>query len=436
MDWNRIDMGALERDLIALRREFHQYPESGWTEFRTTVRIIEELERLGLRVQYGPAIHAEEKRFGLPAKEKLEACWQRAKAECTRHDLLDAMRGGYTGCMTVIEGALPGPDIAVRADIDCVDINELRDAAHRPAKEGFDSRHEGCMHACGHDAHAAIGIGIARILCAHRDLLRGRVHLIFQPAEEGLRGAASMTAAGTFSDCEALFGFHVGLMDVPVGTVAVGCHGFLASTQFDTEFLGVSAHAGLSPEKGRNALAAAAAATLEMLMLPPHPEGVSRVNVGTFHAGTGRNVIPGEAMLQVETRGATTEINHDMETAVIEICQAAAARYGCTCRTAFMGAAGSGRCDPPLVEWAEKVLSNVEGVNELLLDVALDIGEDITIAMEEVQRHGGQATELVLGMPLTAPHHNEDFDVDERVLIVGARCLASLALESGERNKA
>lgn len=74
-------------------------------------------------------------------------------------------------------------------------------------------------------------------------------------------------------------------------------------------------------------------------------------------------------------------------------------------------------------------------MDELLLDVALDIGEDITIAMEEVQRHGGQATELVLGMPLAAPHHNEDFDVDERVLMVGAKCLSALALESGCRDR-
>ena len=95
-------MTALEQELIALRREFHRYPESGWTEFRTTVRIIEELEKLGLPVHYGKAIHEKEKMYGMPSAQQLELCWQRAKEECGREDLLEAMRGGYTGCGSTV----------------------------------------------------------------------------------------------------------------------------------------------------------------------------------------------------------------------------------------------------------------------------------------------------------------------------------------------
>lgn len=428
MDWNGVDLPALERELIALRREFHRYPESGWTEFRTTARIIEELEALGLEVRCGQAIHAPEKRYGLPEPDVLEVCWQRAKTETARHDLLEAMRGGYTGCLAVIEGALDGPTTAIRVDIDCNDVAESGDADHIPAAEGFASVHENAMHACGHDAHIAIGIGAAKLLCACRDRLRGRVLLVFQSAEEGLRGAASLAAAGHFGACDRLLGIHVGLLDAPVGTVAASCRGFLASSKFDVAFHGVASHAGLAPERGRNALAAAAKAALELLEIPSRAEGVCRVNVGRLCAGSGRNVIPAEAVMQVETRGATTEINAFAEVEAKRICRAAAEQYGCTVETVFMGSAGTAVCDAPLVEQTLNILPAVEGVETVLPAVELAIGEDITTLMAAVQSHGGQATELIAAMPLRAPHHNGRFDVDERVVGIGARALAALAL--------
>ena len=116
---------AFEQELISLRREFHRYPEICWTEFRTTARIIEELEKLGLPVTYGRAVHAEEKMLDLPEPAELEACMERAKAEGARPDLVDAMAGGFTGCMTVIEGALPGPVTGVRVDMDALTIREV-----------------------------------------------------------------------------------------------------------------------------------------------------------------------------------------------------------------------------------------------------------------------------------------------------------------------
>lgn len=430
MTFDRIDLAQLERQLIALRRELHSYPESGWTEFRTTVRIVEELEKLGLSVRCGKELHVREKMLGLPDEETLERCWQRAKSECSRTELLDAMRGGYTGCLTVIEGALPGPTVGIRVDIDCNDVEEADDEKHIPCTQGFRSQHKACMHACGHDAHAAIGIGAATLLAAYRDRLRGRVVLVFQPGEEGLRGAASMTAAGLFSQCDYFFGAHIGLLaGLHVGSVAASAHGFLSSTKFDARFLGVPAHAGAAPEAGRNAIAAAAAATLGMLSISRHHEGSTRINVGTFHGGTGRNVIPAEATLAIETRGGSTQLNEYMEAEAMRICRAAAEMYGCTCETRVMGGAGSVTCDKALAERVVRVLSRVEGVDEILPDVNFGGGEDVTTMMRDVQSHGGQVTELVIGMPLVAPHHNNYFDLDERVILLGARIFASLALE-------
>ncbi|MGI6587008.1 MAG: amidohydrolase [Lutisporaceae bacterium] len=430
--FERINQDVFEQGLIALRREFHNYPELCWTEFRTTARIIEELEKLGLTVQYGPSIHKREKMFGLPDPEVLEYCWQRAKAESTRHDLIDDMRGGYTGCLTVIEGALPGPTIGIRVDIDCNELQESVDQKHRPAAEGFSSVHNNCMHACGHDAHAAIGIGTAQLLCAYRDQLRGKVILVFQPGEEGLRGAASLTAAGHFSQCDYFFSAHVGLKNLRVGTVAASAHGFMASTKFDVTFKGVSAHSGASPEEGRNALAAAATAVLNMLAIPRHHEGASRINIGHLNSGTARNIIPADATLMVETRGATSAINDYMEMSAKRICKTAADMYECSYAIHFMGAANGIECDPPLIRRTEEILAQVDGVDEVLSDFNLGGCEDVTTIMREVQSHGGQVTELIFGMPLVAPHHNNFFDIDERVIAIGARCFAQIALMIGD----
>ena len=349
--------------------------------------------------------------------------------------LFRSMKGGYTGCLAMIEGALPGPTVGIRVDIDCNDAQEADDPKHPPCAQGFRSVYENCMHACGHDAHAAIGIGVAKVLCACKDQLRGKVLLVFQPGEEGLRGAASLTAAGHFSQCDYFFGGHVGLLDgLEVGDVAAGGHGFLASTKFDVTFHGLASHAA-APERGRNAIAAAAMATLGMLSIPRHGDGASRINVGTFHGGTGRNVIPAQAELCVETRGGTTEINAFMEAEARRICQGAADMYGCTVETRFMGSAGCITCDEPLVEHTIEVLSQMEDIHKILRDINFNGGEDVTTMMRDVQEHGGQVIELVFGMPLAAPHHNDYFDVDERVIPLAARIFSTLALTAGDWNK-
>ena len=420
---------ALARELVALRRDLHRFPESGWTEFRTTARIIEELRSLGIPVRWGRAIHAPAQMQGLPGPEMMERCYQRALSETDHPQLLTPMRGGFTGCVAEIQGALPGGTVALRVDIDCCDVSESQEADHLPAAEGFASLHEGCMHACGHDAHAAIGVGAAKLLWAKRKSLHGRVLVIFQPAEEGLRGAASMTAAGVVSDCDVLFGLHVGMHNLKVGTVAASCTGFLSSTKFDVLFHGVPAHAGIAPEQGRNAMAAGARAVLELLDLPSRHTALSRVNVGTFTAGSGRNVIPALAHLAIETRGETAEVNSAVEREALEVCRGAAGDYGCTLETRFMGGAGSAVCTASLAARTAELLKTLPGVETVLPSISFGGGEDVTTMMRAVQGRGGQATELLLGMPLPAPHHSSRFDVDEGVIPLGAEILAALALE-------
>jgi aminobenzoyl-glutamate utilization protein A len=429
--FSNIDMSALEQELIRLRREFHRYPETGWAEFRTSVRIIEELQKLGLTVRYGQEIHKPTSRVSVPPAEQLEQLWQRAAGECDCSPLLEAMRGGYTGCVTVIKGHRPGPTVAIRVDIDSIDLAETDDPSHIPVAEGFASCHPGSMHACGHDAHAAIGIGVAKILCACADRLAGKVVLIFQPGEEGLRGAKSMTDAGILQGCDYFFSGHIGLHSLPTGTVCTGVTGILANSKLDVTFHGRSAHAAAAPEKGRNALAAAATATLNLLAIPPHHKGVSRINVGTLEAGTARNIIPDHAFMRLETRGATNEINEYMLQSANRICESAAQMHGCTCEILSAGSAGTAESDQTLADRAAQILEKVPGVTKLADKLDFSASEDVVTMMTAVQSAGGKATELLFPIPLKAPHHNDHFDIDEAVIGLAARCFAQLALEIG-----
>ena len=422
---------SLEQQLISLRREFHMYPEAGWTEFRTTARIVEELMSEGIPVRWGKEIHSPENMLGLPSDDILEHAWQRALEHTGLNEILLPMRGGYTGCIARIDGAHPGKVTVLRVDIDSCQLDESTDISHLPAREGFASLYPGCMHACGHDAHAAIGVGAAKLLWQQRDKLCGSVYVLFQPAEEGLRGAASMVSALP-EGCHQLIGLHVGVHDMPVGTVAAGSSGFLSSTKLDILFHGKAAHAGICPELGRNALAAGAKSTLELLALPEKHSGLCRVNVGTFHAGSGRNVIPAEAHLAVETRSDDAEQNVQLCAEAEAICIHAADTYGCTVDIIKMGGANGAECDAYLMERVSGILATMPQITQVLPCVPFGGSEDITTMMRKVQAGGGQATELVIAMPLIAPHHSSIFDIDEKVIPLGAEIFTQLALSLGQ----
>lgn len=424
-----IDRKAFSDEIIAFRRDLHVYPESGWTEFRTTAKILEKLGGMGLKVSYGKEIHLEKEMFGKPSEEYFAECEKRAIAEGAPEAIVKKMHGGYTGCVAVLEGKGDGPTVAFRVDIDCNEVNEAKDPKHFPFKEGFASSHDGLMHACGHDGHAAIGVGALKLLCANRDRINGKIIFVFQPAEEGLRGARSIAYSGILDTTDYIFGAHLGLGKWPVGEIAVAVHGFLASTKFDVTFDGKAAHAGASPQEGNNALAAAATATLNMLAIPRHSAGSSRINIGTLHAGTGRNVIPEKAEMVIETRGLTSEINEFMEESAKRVCKAAADMYCCEYHECFMGSAGSAGCDLQCAEIAKSAASKIGDITAVHDDMDMGGGEDYTYMMKRVQQHGGKATFMVSGASITAPHHNGYFSFDENVIPTTAMLLAQIALD-------
>lgn len=237
----------LKDELIALRRDFHQHPELGFEEVRTSGIVVSYLLSLGLEPRSGIA---------------------------------------KTGVTADIVGALPGPTILLRADMDALPIQE-------ETALPFASKVPGKMHACGHDGHTAILLVTAKLLCQRRATLKGTVRVLFQPAEEGPGGAAPMIAEGVLDGVQAALGLHLWL-NLATGQVNFCPGPMLAATdEFDLKVIGVGTHAA-SPHEGVDPLTTAAhivTATQTMMTRSVDPKQPIVLSVTRFHAGTAHNVI-------------------------------------------------------------------------------------------------------------------------------------------------
>ena len=410
------------------RRDFHLHAESGWLEFRTASKVAEVLDGLGYQLALGRDVIDADSRMGLPDEETLAQAFQRARAQGAPERWLPAFEGGFAGVVATLDTGRPGPTLAFRVDMDALDLNEQHDDSHRPHRDRFASCNDGMMHACGHDGHTAIGLGLAHVLKEYAAQLNGTMVLIFQPAEEGTRGARAMVTAGVLDDVDYFTAIHIGT-GVPSGTVVCGGDNFMATTKFDVLFSGVAAHAGGKPEDGRNALLAAAQAALALHAIAPHSAGASRVNVGVMQAGTGRNVVPSSARLKVETRGETDVINQYVFERAKQAIAGAATMYEARYQLQLMGAATSSAPSPAWVDYLRQQTAQVPGVKQAVDRIAAPAGsEDATLMMARVQERGGLASYMIFGTELSAGHHNEKFDFDENVMTLAVETLARVAL--------
>lgn len=428
MDSLAHDIQTLTPQLTAWRRDFHHFAESGWVEFRTAAKVAEILDHLGYELAMGRDVVDAESRMGLPDAQTLAKEFSRAREQGAPEKWLAAFEGGFTGIVATLRTGRPGPTLAFRVDMDALDLSEALDESHRPFRDGFASCNPGMMHACGHDGHTTIGLGLAQVLKQNEAQLNGTIRLIFQPAEEGTRGARAMVAAGALDGVDYFTAVHIGT-GVPAGTVICGSDNFMATTKFDVRFTGVAAHAGGKPEEGRNALLAAAQAALALHSIAPHSEGASRVNVGVMQAGSGRNVVPASALLKVETRGESEAINQYVFDRAQSVIAGAAALYGVSAETHLMGAATSSAPSPAWVNYLREQAEQVTGVLHAIDKVKAPAGsEDATLMMARVQQNGGLASYMVFGTDLSAGHHNEKFDFDEEIMNVAVETLARTAL--------
>jgi aminobenzoyl-glutamate utilization protein A len=430
MDAKIVELAKLLKEkTISRRRDFHKHAEAGWTEFRTASIVAETLKDLGYEVLVGDEAVDPAAIMGAPPKAELDRHVERALAQGAHRAWVERMVGGKTGVVGVMKFARPGPTVALRADMDANDLVEAEDEKHRPFREGFASVNQGAMHACGHDGHTAAALGVAEVLAAMKDNLAGTIKLIFQPAEEGVRGAKAMMARGVVDDVNYLVGMHLGVNLKKTGQVACRTEGFLATTKLDAVFTGMPAHAGAAPETGRNAILAAATATLNLHAIPRHSKGASRINVGVIQGGTGRNVIPARAVIKLETRGATTEINQYVYAEAVRIIEAAAAMHGVTVTIEETGSAAGCENDAALVERIRQVVERQHLFSEIVPAGNIGGSEDCTYFMERVQKRGGQAAFVMVGTELAAGHHDSHFDFNEDALVPAIALMSGVAAE-------
>lgn len=406
-------------DLIQLRREFHQIAETGWLEFKTTIKIINYLKSYGYSVEYGKGIHGE--RMGLPTDKEMEEQRNTVKVK-PEYDISEILEG-YTGVVGTFDTGKEGPIIAMRFDIDANGIEETYDSSHIPTAENFRSKSTKAMHACGHDGHITIGLSVAQWIMEKKDDLKGKFILLFQPAEEGVRGAKSMVEAGVLEGIEYFLSGHIGLGSEP-GILALGTIGFLATTKIDIFFEGEPAHAGANPELGKNALLAAANCAINLHTLPQIGLGMSRLNVGFLQAGTSRNIVPNKAKMQIETRGENEKINELLKIKVANVIEGAAKTFDV--KYNYVLAGGAPAYNSYNEEFVKKLEHHLkeEGFNTVV-GRSLGGSEDASYMMNEVESNGGEAMYFLFGTNLAAPHHNNKFDFDEEVLMTAYKAFTS-----------
>ena len=422
----------MEKDLIETRRFYHKIAEPAWMEFKTTINIIKDLRSLGIdNISYGRKIHREDLIFGRPSNEKIKAYKESfdLEADFDTKEILE----GYTGVIAEIDTQKPGKTFGFRFDIDAMPIRESQSVTHKPFKEGFISENPFAMHACGHDGHLSIGIYLAKWIMENKEKLTGKYILIFQPGEEGLHGGKSISESKYIQDIDYFLGAHIG-MGLPSGKVGVGTTGFLASTKLDVIFRGHASHASALPEEGKNANLAAASALLNLETLAKHSKGMARINVGVIRGGTARNAISDEAMLKMETRGASHEVNDFLVKRSGEVIKGSAIQYDLDYEIKIAGQAPS--IDQANYKFYDEIdsLLKTKGF-DTIKSPDFKASEDVCYFINKVNEKGGSAIHFIFGSDLKAGHHNTAFDFDEKTLTTGLNVFKECILYLNKNGK-
>ncbi|MEI2689947.1 MAG: amidohydrolase [Anaerolineae bacterium] len=372
---------ALAGQLTEWRRDFHRHPETAFEERRTAGIVAEHLARLGLEVQTGV---------------------------------------GQTGVVGILEGARPGPTVMVRFDMDALPI-------HEETGLPFASQNPGKMHACGHDGHSAIGLGVASLLAEQQARLAGRVKFLFQPAEEIAQGARAMIADGALADPtpEVMFGLHLWSL-LPLGQAVVKAGPLWASSdRFALEITGRGSH-GAMPHQGIDAIAVAAYAIAQLQTIVSRdrdPLQPAVLSIGTIQGGDAFNVLAERVQMGGTLRtfdlATRARILARMEALLAGVCAAHGAGYRLSWSDFTTPVINDAAATAHLAAVAAAVLGEAAVADGPMMMVAEDVAELLN-------RTPGSF--FVLGaMPearTPEPHHSPRFDIDERALPLGAAILA------------
>jgi amidohydrolase len=390
--------------MVEWRRDFHQHPELGNRETRTAAKVAEHLRALGLEVQTGVA---------------------------------------HTGVVALIKGGQPGPVVALRADMDALPVTEELDLPFKStARAEWRGQTVGVMHACGHDFHVAILMGVAEALSGMKDKLPGTVKLIFQPAEEGSLppgeegGAAFMTKLGVLDNpkVDAIFGLHV-FSGIPTGTLAWRPRGFMAaSDELTIRVKGRQTH-GAMPWRGVDPVVASAQIVMALQTIVSRQAEITRapaiVTIGSIHGGNRGNIIPDEVVMSGTVRAFEPKMQEAIHEAIRRTATATATAAGATAEVEIKGYSPVTFNDPALTQRMEPTLRRVTG-GAVVPDLEpRTVAEDFSVFQEKVPGlfFFVGATPKDQDMAKAEPNHSPRFFVDEGALELGARALAALAVD-------
>ena len=371
-----------QEELTRWRRDIHAHPELGFEEHRTSEFVAAKLEEFGVQVHRGI---------------------------------------GGTGVVGVLRVGNETKSIGLRADMDALPILEENTFEHR-------SRHDGHMHACGHDGHTVMLLGAAKYLSESRDF-RGQVNFIFQPAEEGIGGAKAMVEDGLFRDfpCDILFAMHnapgmpVGSFGVKKGVVTA------AGAFFDIEIKGRGAH-GAYPQHGVDPVVVGAQmvnAIQSIVSRNVGPTEAAVVSITQFHSGDAYNVIPASAHLSGTARTFSKSVMERVQERMTELAQTVAVGFGATAEVDFRTIFHPVVNDENAAEVAGQVCDDLVGADRVRRDLSAGTGsEDFSFMLEEVP-----GCYLLIGNSdddHQRPVHNPGYDFNDQALPGGASFFAKV----------
>lgn len=396
------DTRQLESKVIEWRRHFHQFPELSNREFNTGAKIASYLKSFGLEVQYPVA---------------------------------------KTGVIAILKGTKPGPVVALRADMDALPVTE-RSALEFVSKEKtvYAGKETGVMHACGHDGHMAILLGVAELLSRYKSELKGTVKFVFQPAEEGAPfgeegGAELMIKEGVLNnpDVDVMFGLHIQAL-LPSGQLSYRTGGLMAAVDgVNIKVTGVGAH-GASPWESVDPIVVSSQIINALQTIVSRQTdltaGAAVVTIGTIHAGVRRNIIPEEALLEGTIRTFDKAVQkrvHELITrTATKIAEGSGAKAEVDVQIMYPATIN----DPQLTELSVPSLMRTVGKEKLVVTQPVTMAEDFSFYQQKIPAFffflGARPDIKLDKQPV---HHTADFLIDEKALITGVRALTNLTLD-------
>ncbi|WP_395534282.1 M20 metallopeptidase family protein [Neobacillus thermocopriae] len=378
-------------EMIELRRDFHQYPELSFEEERTSKKVAEYLRACGLKVR-------------------------------------EHVNGyGVTADLIVDEAE---PMIAFRADMDALPIQEETDLP-------FASQIPGVMHACGHDGHTAILLGVAKLLSFQKERLKGNVRFIFQPAEEiNPGGAKGMIQEGVLEGVEAIFGLHL-WSELPSGTFRT-CYGpmMAAADRFIIEIEGKGGHGGM-PHKTIDSIVLAShlvMASQQIISRQIDPLEAGVITFGKFSSGTAFNIIANKAVLEGTVRSFLPEIRETLYKKLEELTTGFANMYGAKIHLDYQYGYPPVENHKNEVDFILETAAKVFGRNNTGIMKPNMAGEDFSYYLKEIPGAFCFVGAQVPNKPVY-PHHHPRFQIDESVLPKAAQWFCQLAFDYFDRKK-